>query len=113
MRIIPTRYIIAIAMAGLITGAAFGLSRYLRNSFLERFHQSLHEAAAAGTFPKEFEGADLDNVPLENLELRVSAGDEIRIKIADWLSYGWYVWVPLVCAACLGLAYAIDRLKGP
>ncbi len=113
MRLMPTRYIIAIVMAGLITGAGFGLARYLHNSFLERFHQSLHEAAAAGTLPKEFEGVDLDNVPLENLELGVGASDEIRIKIADWLSYGRYVWVPLVCAACLGLAYVIGKPKGP
>jgi hypothetical protein len=87
MRLMPTRYVIAIVMAGLITGAGFGVARYLHNSFLERFHQSLHEAAAAGTLPKELEGADLDTVPLEGLEFRVSASDETRIKIADWLAY--------------------------
>ena len=106
------RYVLAIAAACLAVSAGFALSRYLYGSFVESFRQQLRAAAAAGKLPKEFEGVDLESVTPDWFDLRMSARDELRLKIAVMISHLWFVWVPMVFAICLGAAYFYGP-KGP
>ena len=102
---IPLRYILAIAIACIIMSAGFTVSWHFHRSFVESFRQKLRAAAAAGELPKELEGADLDTITPEAFDLRVTEGEELRLVIADLLSYRWYIWIPIVVAFCLGSAY--------
>lgn len=102
-----------IVVALLITGAGLRVGRYLHRSFQDRLRKKLHEAAAAGVLPKELQGVDLDTVPLEGFQIRLSDSEYNRLKAADMLSHLWFIWVPLVFAGCAGLAFLIGDRKGP
>ena len=108
--IVPSRYVLAVTTACVITGVGLGLSWYLQRSFLDRLRQRLHEAVAAGELPKEFDGKDVDEIMREGLDLKLPDSEMLQLQIAQMLSQLWFIWIPTVLGISIALAYlAGDR----
>jgi hypothetical protein len=101
----PLRYVIAVMLACAIAGAGFGMGRHLQKSFTEEIRQRLRTAKAEGRLPKELESVDIDTFTLENCDVRLTERDERRIWAADWLLYGWHIWVPITFIISIGVAF--------
>jgi hypothetical protein len=107
------RYVIAAVVACLVIGAGFGLGRHLKQAFIEDFRQRLRTAKAEGTLPKELEGVDLDTFNLEGWEVRLPKNAERQIWLADWLLYGWHLWVPATIIISMVVAYITKGRAAP
>lgn len=107
------RYIIAVVVASLLTGAGFGVGRYMKRALIEDLRGSLRTAKAEGTLPKELEGVDIDNFTLEGWEIRLSQKAMRQIWISDWLLYGWHIWIPIVFLGSIGIAYLTSGRATP
>lgn len=106
------RYGIAVIVACIITAGGFGLAQHLRSSFIAELRQHLRTMKAEGKLPQELESVDIDNFTPEGWEVRLTEGQERRLKTADWLRYGWHIWVPVVFVASIAVAYFTTR-RGP
>lgn len=100
------RYGLAVAIALLILSAGAAFSWHTRSSFTRQFREEFRRAKAAGELPPEMQQLDPETVNPAGLGfgMQVSAGQVQRIALADLFSNFWFVWVPLVTGACVGVA---------
>jgi hypothetical protein len=103
------RYAIAIIFTCVAVAAGLGIGRHLRTSFIQGLRDELRTAKADGKLPSEWKDVDIDNFAFEELDLKVTEGQERQLWLADWLSCGWRIWGPVILIASVGVAY----LMGP
>jgi hypothetical protein len=107
------RYAIAAVIACVVIGAGFGFGRYLKHAFIQDLRRNLKAAKAEGKLPKELENADLGTFNLEGWEIRLPEGAERKLRLADWLLYGWHLWVPATIIISMTIAYATKGRAAP
>ena len=107
------RYLVAAVVACLVIGAGFGFGRHLKRAFIEDFRQSLRTAKAEGRLPKELEGVDLDTFSPEGWEFRITTKAERQIWLADWLIYGWHIWIPATVIISMTIAFVTKGRAAP
>lgn len=105
------RYQIALLIAAVVIGLGFGFAFWTRQELDSAMRTKLKEMNNEGRLPAEYEGADLDTVPL-NLDIIVvelPRGLQTRLDIVRWMNDFCWVLAPLVVLVCLGVA----ALVGP
>lgn len=103
------RYIIAVIVACVLTAGGFGVAASLKQGILKGIRQGLREQKVAGTLPPELQNLDLDTWVPGDVGIQVSSSAMKRMAAAEFILNGWFVWVPLVIAICLGTTALFSR----
>jgi len=112
------RSAIAIVFACVFVVGGFFFARQGAGLLDTRFEQAREKLKAkrdAGQLPSEWQEVDLDKLAMADVEMKVSGWDLWWASAGRWMSRWWFVWVPLVFAACLGIewfeAWLVRRFK--
>src|SRR4051812_28399011 len=94
------RYVWPALAACLIVAIGLSVAWYLKRSAVHTIREEMKTAAEAGQLPDELKDRDWDRDPLTDVGTEVTAQVMMKVQIADLLWGLWFVWVPIVFAAC-------------
>jgi hypothetical protein len=103
------RYVSTLLLALAIVAVGFSVGSFLKRSAIASIRTQMKNAAQAGKLTEEFAAIDWDSASLEDLEFEVEPQIEQKLAVADFILELWFVWVPLLFAICLGIAYLTSR----
>jgi hypothetical protein len=112
----PVRYIVAALVACLFIGAGIVFVRQTNAKFFgnfEEFRQDLIAKRNAGKLPPEWQGVDLDDLRIDEMKMKVTHDDIVRLDISRFLTAYRYFLAVLVFAVCLGVARLVGRMRKP
>jgi hypothetical protein len=100
----PTRYIVAVLVAGFLLAGLLGYARLLRQSVLTEFRESLREAKESGDLPEELKELEIETATPEDFNTEMSASAIRNYETAEIIERFWYVWLVLLIVICCGVA---------
>lgn len=96
------RYLIAIAVAGLLVGGISLWAHQASNAVRQRMYQRLVDAQKAGEIPPD---VDLNNGDFTDFGTELSASDRQLIGLFDaWFTFR-VILIPALFVGCLSIAY--------
>lgn len=109
----PSRIVIAllIAVAAMTGGFVFVAST--RRAVDDSIRGTLRAMKAAGALSPEMQNADLETIPLDNMNLTIPSKFHWRIVVSDILQSFWWIWMTLVLVTCLLIAALCGRKSSP
>lgn len=96
------RYLIALAVAGLLIGGVSFWALQAGNAVRQRMHQRLVDAQKAGEIPPD---VDLNNGDFTDFGAEVSASERRLMGLLDaWFTFR-VILIPALIVGCLAVAY--------
>jgi len=105
-------YLAGILLALMLISGGTAFVLFVRSEIKQHFQlekRKLLASKAAGQLPLEWQGVDIENLEVTQLEMRVPERLHFRLDLADFLSSFKYILIPLVVCLFLGIAYFLNR----
>jgi hypothetical protein len=104
-------FLTGLLIAGLVVCGGIAFCRLTQRRFSAESRRAFEATKVAGTLPPELLRLDLENMPLDDVGLRVSRSTQLMVAIAHWLTDFAVVLVPIVIAICVLSAVWLGRLN--
>lgn len=101
---------IALIIAAVVCASLAAYAYCDRNIVETAVRGNLRDLKQRQQLPPEFVGVDVETVDLSEYAFEVPPAVLFRHNLAHFLAVSWYVWVPGVVLACVGITWLVSFL---